>query len=198
MKTVSYHPDKLQKLQVYLRGPSSNYWAGTEFLSLVHHLLILIQILQMHRIVICDTSCLILLHKIGELDLLSKVYDSVSTTPEVVKEFLDELPIWIKIESVKDKKYQEFLETQIDLGEASAIALAMETNAALLLLDDLKARKLATKLNLNFTGTLGVIHRAKQIGVIEAVKPIIEKLQASNFRIADNIIKELLRRNNEG
>jgi len=152
----------------------------------------------MHRIVICDTSCLILLHKIGELDLLSKVYDSVSTTPEVVKEFLDELPIWIKIESVKDKKYQEFLETQIDLGEASAIALAMETNAALLLLDDLKARKLATKLNLNFTGTLGVIHRAKQIGVIEAVKPIIEKLQASNFRIADNIIKELLRRNNEG
>lgn len=151
----------------------------------------------MHRIVISDTSCLILLHKIGELDLLRKVYDSVSTTPEVVEEFQDELPNWIKIESVRDKKYQAFLETQIDWGEASAIALAIETNADLLLLDDLKARRMATKLNLKITGTLGVIHRAKQIGVIEAVRPLIEKLKATNFRIAENIIEELLRRNNE-
>lgn len=74
----------------------------------------------MHKIVISDTSCLILLNKIGELDLLRKVYDSVSTTPEIAKEFLEQLPDWINIESVKDIKYQQFLETQIDKGEASA------------------------------------------------------------------------------
>ena len=151
----------------------------------------------MHKIVISDTSCLILLHKIGELDLLRKVYDTVSTTPEVALEFIEELPEWIKIESAKDKKYQNFLETQIDKGEASAIALAAETESSLLLLDDLKARKLAKKLNLRFTGKLGVIHKAKQIGAIEKVKPLIEKLQATNFRISENIIKELLRRNEE-
>jgi len=151
----------------------------------------------MHEIVISDTSCLILFHKIGELDLLRRVYDNISTTPEVAQEFLEELPIWINIESVKDKKYQEFLETQIDLGEASAIALAKEKEYPLLLLDDLKARKLASKLNLRFTGTLGVINRAKQIGVIDKVKPIIEKLQATNFRISENIVAELLRKNNE-
>jgi len=66
-----------------------------------------------------------------------------------------------------------------------------------LLLDDLKARKLAVKLNLKITGTLGVIHKAKQIGVLENVKPIIEKLQATNFRISGNILDELLRKNNE-
>lgn len=151
----------------------------------------------MHKIVISDTSCLILFHNIGELDLLRKVYDSVSTTPEVAQEFSEELPDWIIIESVKDKKYQEFLETQVDRGEASAIALAKEMESPLLLLDDLKARKLASKLNLKFTGTLGVIHKAKQIGAIEKIKPLIDKLQATNFRISENIITELLRKNNE-
>ncbi len=151
----------------------------------------------MHKIVISDTSCLIILHKIGELDILRKVYESVTTTPEVAVEFGYELPDWIRIEDVKDKKYQEFLETQIDWGEASAIALAKEMEAPVLLLDDLKARKLALKLNLKITGTLGVITKAKQIGVLKNVKPLIEKLQTTNFRISENIIVELLKRNDE-
>ena len=151
----------------------------------------------MHNLVISDTSCLILFQKIGELDLLRKVYGSVTTTPEVVQEFQEKLPEWILIENVKDKKYQEFLETQIDWGEASAIALAKEKEDPLLLLDDLKARKLANKLNLRVTGTLGVIHKAKQIGILEKVKPLIAKLQATNFRISENIVEELLRKNNE-
>ncbi|MDP3181015.1 MAG: DUF3368 domain-containing protein [Bacteroidota bacterium] len=147
--------------------------------------------------VISDTCCLILFHKIGELDILRKVYETVTTTPEVAEEFGYVLPDWIRIEDVKDKKYQEFLETQIDWGEASAVALAKEMEDPVLLLDDLKARKLAVKLNLKVTGTLGVIHKAKQIGVVENVKPIIEKLLATNFRISENIIEELLRKNNE-
>ena len=119
------------------------------------------------------------------------------TTPEVAIEFLGELPDWIFIRSVKDKKYQEFLELQVDIGEASAIALAKEQNSPLLVLDDLKARKLASRLNLKITGTLGIIHKAKQIGVLEKVKPIIEKLQTTNFRISKNIIDEFLKRNDE-
>ncbi len=97
----------------------------------------------MPDIIISDTSCLILFHNIGELELLHKVYNTITTTPEVAREFSEKLPEWIKIERVKDKKYQEFLETQVDLGEASAIALAKEMDYPLLLLDDLKARKLA-------------------------------------------------------
>lgn len=151
----------------------------------------------MHKVVISDTSCLILFHKIEELDLIRKVYDNISTTPEIAEEFSEQLPKWIKIKSVKDKKYQEFLETQVDSGEASAIALAKEMEEPLLLLDDLKARKLANKLNLKFTGTLGVINKAKQIGVINKVKPIIDKLLSTNFRISENIINELLKMNNE-
>ncbi len=148
-------------------------------------------------IVISDTSSLILFHKIEELELLRKVYRRVIVTPEVQTEFQERLPNWIKIESVQDKKYQEFLETQVDWGEASAIALAKEIENPLLLLDDLKARKLAGKLNLKFTGTLGVINKARQVGIVHKIKPLIDKILLTDFRISENIINELLRLNNE-
>lgn len=153
--------------------------------------------LQMPDIIISDTSSLILFEKIGEIELLQKIYGKIITTPEVAEEFGDSLPDWIKITPVKDKKYQEFLETQIDWGEASAIALAKETEVSLLLLDDLKARKLAVKLNLKCTGSLGVINKAKQLGIIKQVKPLIDKILMTDFRIADNIVAEILKINQE-
>jgi predicted nucleic acid-binding protein len=151
----------------------------------------------MPEVVISDTSTLILFHKIDEFSLLQKVYGELITTPEIVAEFGEKLPDWIKIETVSDKKYQNFLETQIDNGEASAIALATEYDDVLLLLDDLKARKLATKLSFKITGTLGVIHKAKQMSVIDKVKPLIDKLLLTDFQVADIIIEEFLKLNNE-
>jgi predicted nucleic acid-binding protein len=151
----------------------------------------------MPKIIISDTSTLILFQKIGEFNLLQKVYGELITTPEIANEFGEEFPDWIKIQSVSDKKYQNFLETQVDFGEASAIALATEYDDVLLLLDDLKARKLAVRLNFKITGALGVIHKAKQLSIIDKVKPLIDKLLSTDFRLADNIVKEILKLNNE-
>jgi predicted nucleic acid-binding protein len=151
----------------------------------------------MPKTVISDTSTLILFHKIDEFDLLHKVYGELITTPEIAKEFGEDLPDWIKIQSASDKKYQDFLFTQVDYGEASAIALASEFDDVLLLLDDLKARKLAARLKFKITGTLGVIHKAKQMAIIDKVKPLIDKLMLTDFRIADNILEEILKLNNE-
>lgn len=151
----------------------------------------------MPKVVISDTSALILFQKIEHLNLLNKVYGELITTPEIAEEYGDKLPEWIKIQSVSDKKYQEILETQIDCGEASAIALAKEFDDVLLLLDDLKARKLASKLNFKITGVLGIIHKAKQMSIIHKVKPLIDKLLKTNFRISDKIVEEILTLNNE-
>ncbi len=126
-----------------------------------------------------------------------QVYGELITTPEVAAEFGEQLPEWVIIQTVSDKKYQKFLETQIDSGEASAIALASEFDSVLLLLDDLKARKLATQLKFKITGTLGVIHKARQMAIIDKVKPLIDKLVATDFRIADTIIAEILKLNKE-
>ena len=151
----------------------------------------------MRKVIISDTSTLIIFQKIGELSLLEKVYGELLTTPEVAHEFGDSLPDWIKVQSVSDKKYQEILETQVDRGEASAIALATEFEDVTLILDDLKARKLAIKLNFKTTGALGVINKAKQMSIIPMVKPLIDKLLLTNFRISTSIINEILFLNNE-
>lgn len=67
----------------------------------------------------------------------------------------------VEVVEVKDKPKQLLLELQIDKGESSAIALALEIPESTLILDDFKARKIADKLGLTYTGTLGVILKAK-------------------------------------
>jgi predicted nucleic acid-binding protein len=63
----------------------------------------------------------------------------------------------VQIKAVQDKNFQSALFLQVDAGEASALALAAENQPSLLIIDDLKGRRLAQKLNLNITGTLGLI-----------------------------------------
>ena len=119
----------------------------------------------MPKYVIADASVLIILDKIDQLELLGKVYKEIYTTPEISNEFGKSLPEWIHIESPTDIKNQKIIELQVDKGEASAITLAMEKENSLLILDDLKARKLASMLGLTYTGTLGVINKAKSLGL---------------------------------
>ena len=80
----------------------------------------------MPKTIISDTSCFIVLTNIGELDLLYKIYNHIITTPEVAMEYGQSLPGWIEINAVTNKDLQSALELQVDKGEASVIALAME------------------------------------------------------------------------
>ena len=89
------------------------------------------------------------------------------------------------------------LEIEIDKGEASAIALALETDGSLLILDDQKARKLAERLNLNYTGTLGLLLKAKELQILPALKPLLQKIQQTNFRFSKKVLNVILREANE-
>ncbi len=80
-----------------------------------------------------------------------------------------------------DKSKQQLLELQIDKGESSAIALALETPGCTVILDDNKARKIATQLGLTFTGTIGLIVKAKLKGIIPSIRPILEKIKQTDF-----------------
>ncbi|NHB69798.1 DUF3368 domain-containing protein [Perlabentimonas gracilis] len=147
--------------------------------------------------VIADTSCLIALSKVEGIELLKELYQEVYITEEIAFEFGEPLPEWIIIESVKNKKYQQLLELYLDLGEASAIALALEKVEVLLILDDLKGRKEAEKLGFRITGTLGILFKAKKEGLITELKSYIEKLNAVGFRLSSKIEEEILRKSNE-
>lgn len=146
----------------------------------------------MHKIIICDTSCFIVLTNIDELDLLQKVYGQIVTTPEVSEEFGETLPEWVIIEQAVNYHLQQVLELQLDKGESSAIALAIGTLGCTVILDDIKARKVAEKLGLDITGTIGVIIKAKLKGIIPSIKPLIAKIKATNFRLTEDIEKEAL------
>lgn len=152
---------------------------------------------QMHKTIIADTSCFILLSNIGELDLLHKVYGQITTTAEIANEYGEKLPDWIDIRDVTDKYRQQLLEMHIDNGESSAITLALETPDSTLILDDYKARRIAEKLNLSYTGTIGVIIKSKLLGIIPSIKPILGKIRKTDFRISIEIEFQALNEANE-
>jgi len=151
----------------------------------------------MLKAIISDTSCFIILTNIGELELLHKVYGQIVTTPEIVAEFGETLPEWVEIAEVTDKYRQRLLELQIDKGESSALALALETPNSVVILDDYKARKIAERLGITFTGTIGVIIKAKLNGIIPSVKPLLEKIKRTDFRLSTEIETQALKEADE-
>ncbi|AZO94903.1 DUF3368 domain-containing protein [Halocella sp. SP3-1] len=142
---------------------------------------------------ISNTSCLIVLDNIDMLFILKELYGSIIITQEVSEEFGKAVPKWIDIREVKDKKYLKLMENFVDLGEASTIALALEIDDNVAILDDLKARKLANKLNMKITGTLGVIINARKKNIISSTNEVLDKLKNTGFRISKELEKELLK-----
>lgn len=151
----------------------------------------------MPKVYLIDTSCLITLEKIEKLSILRELYGTIITTPEVIKEFNSHVPDWLIVKEIKDTNYQKILETSIDKGEASVIALGLSISNPVLILDDLKARKYAHRLGFEITGTLGIIYKAKLTGIVPEIKPLLEKLKIIGFRFSELIEKELLKLSNE-
>ena len=69
-------------------------------------------------------------------------------------------------------------------GETEVLMLALELPEAVAVLDDALARQVAETLNLSLTGTLGLLIDAKRAGLISAVGPWLDQLQALRFRLA--------------
>lgn len=143
-----------------------------------------------YNIVIADTTCFILLDNIGEMELLKALFNNIITTTVIAAEYGKPLPGWVTISQVIDIQFQGSLD--IDAGEASAIAIAIESGPSLLVIDDNKGRKAARKLNLTVTGTLGLFLKAKRAGIITSIKPIFDKVQQTNFRYTDVVLQEIL------
>lgn len=148
---------------------------------------------KMPSIVISDASCLIVLEKIDALYLLQRLYGKVLITPEILSEFDCPIPEWIEVRSAQYKSHISLLEMHIDRGEASALALALEIGDCVVIIDDLKARKVADTLNVKITGTIGLIIASKRKGIIPSIKPILSSIKATNFRLSIEMENEALR-----
>lgn len=144
--------------------------------------------------IISNTSCLIILDNINALYILQKLYQNIYLTEEVAQEYGKPLENWMNVVVVKDKNYLRILNTSVDLGEASTLALALQMpEDNIMILDDLKARKLAKQLQLKFTGLLGILLKAKQQRIISSVAEIFTQLKSVNFRVSEKLEKEVLK-----
>jgi predicted nucleic acid-binding protein len=145
------------------------------------------------KIVITDASCFITLDKIDGMHILHSLYKQVITTPEIAAEYGKRLPDWVDVKAVQNRNLLYDYAENVDIGEASAMVLAIETHADLLIIDDAEGRRFAKKLELNITGTVGVILNAKLNGIIPLVKPYILKIQQTNFRISEWLTTQIIK-----
>ena len=146
----------------------------------------------MGKLVISDTSCLIALTNIELLTILRDLYKEVLITSEVFEEFGGNLPDWITVVQVSNKDMQIELEKRLDKGEASSIALALDIKNSILIIDEVKGRKIAKSYNLEIIGTLGLLILANKKGLVNDVISVVLKLVNSGFRLSEKLIEALI------
>ena len=158
-------------------------------------------------LVIVNTSPMLYLHQVGCLELLRQLYSTITVPPAVPQELeigkLQGVDVpevnsieWIQIRSVVSAA---IIPAVIDLGqgEAEVIALGLENPNSLLIFDDSLARRIADLYSLKYTGTLGVLVKAKQAGYLSAVAPVITMLRSKGMWLTDKIISDVLRLSGE-
>ncbi|PPD03127.1 MAG: DUF3368 domain-containing protein [Methylobacter sp.] len=144
--------------------------------------------------IISNTSCLIIPDNIDRLDILQKLYQTIHITEEVALEFGRPLANWMMVNAIQDKNTLRILNASVDLGEASTIALAVQMSGdTVMILDDLKARKLAKQLELKYTELLGILLKAKQQNIITSVSDILARFRQVGFRFSEKLEIEVLK-----
>jgi len=160
-------------------------------------------------IIVSNTTPLIGLASIQRFDLLQKlfgelyiaqaVYDEAVTAGREVGGAKREVSTatWSKTVSVKDRLAVEVLLDELDLGEAETIVLARELGADWVLMDEKKGRRKLTQMGLQKIGTVGILLKAKQIGLLSVIRPELEELRQQGFSISQAVIDAVLRQANE-
>jgi hypothetical protein len=143
------------------------------------------------KVAVADSTCLIGLERIQRWDILPQIFSTILIPPAVQSE-VGISEDWVIVRSPKNLALVAMLNSQIDRGESEAVALATELDDCVVILDDLSARRAAQRLNLKVIGTVRVLIKAKQNGVIASVKPLLLSLTAADFRISEALIQKAL------
>jgi predicted nucleic acid-binding protein len=144
--------------------------------------------------VVSNSSPLIALEQIGQLNLLERLFVSVIVAPAVAHDTASTvvLPAWITGQALTQSIGPQILRASLGPGESEAISLALEIGAAWVILDDRPARRLAQGLGLPVVGTLVVLVASKRRGFLSAVKPCLDALIHQGFFVAAALYQGIL------
>lgn len=158
------------------------------------------------RKVISNTTPIISLLKIGKLDLLKDLYGSLIIPMAVFleiemgrdKRYYQDLSRleWVKILNINNRKPLNYIK-HLDLGEAEVIVLTREINSDLIIMDELLGRKQANSFGLNLTGTIGVLLKSKQLGLINSVGDNLRELVSKGTWINPKLMSKAIQLANE-
>lgn len=151
--------------------------------------------------VVSNTTPIISLLKLNQLDLLKKLYSQIYVPTAVFNELeagsskgyyknLSQLN-WIRIVDIKNKQALKYF-LDLDSGEAESIVLASELMADLIIIDEKLGRFHAKHAELKVTGTLGILLKAKSLGLIGALKPLLDDLTTKDVWISEKLKYEIL------
>jgi predicted nucleic acid-binding protein len=147
---------------------------------------------------VSDTGPLIALAKVDLLPLLKSLFGTVQIAPAVYRELLagkgDDVARlqltfgdYIQIVAVPPAREAAASARDLGAGEQEAIALALYARA-LLLVDDHAARVAASAVGVPVTGTVGVVIRAKETGILPAVSPVLARMRANGYWLSDGLL----------
>lgn len=155
--------------------------------------------------VVSNTSPILNLAAIGELDLLEKLFPALLVPSEVAAEIQRlaavqprfqtvRLPSSAQVCALQNQNVAIALAGELDSGEAAAIALAAEQRAGLLLMDELRGRRVAKRFGLSTLGLLGVLKLSKREGLVSAIAPLLDKLETqAGFWVGGELRDRVLR-----
>jgi len=147
--------------------------------------------------IIGDSSALVALAVVNQLELLEKLYDNLYIPEAVFNEVT-------QIGKPQSDKLRQFLQSKVKrvdltltqlglgLGELEAITLYKKLDADVLLIDDNRAKKYASLNGVKVIGSLGILIKAKEKGHIEKVKPLLDEIQKSEVYISMKLIEKVL------
>ncbi|MCD6290840.1 MAG: DUF3368 domain-containing protein [Anaerolineae bacterium] len=153
---------------------------------------------------VSDASPLINLARVGHFDLLAAFYGQVVIPQAVYEEVVVRgegregsrevrNASWIKVQPPQDELAVRALATELGTGEAAAIILAQELSAPLLLIDEVRGRRVAQQLGLQVRGTLGILARARREGRIPSLREALDLLRVRGTWIDQELYEEVLR-----
>ena len=156
------------------------------------------------RKVVVNTTPLIALSHVGQLNILKKLYGEI-IIPEAVyrelsvkeesvcKKTVDSSLDWIRVDTIENQMAKTMYRTQLHDGEVEVMILAKEIAADVVIIDDANAKKHAKYLDLPVTGTLGVLIKAKQQGYIDELKPVLQRMVENGIYISQSLIELCLK-----
>ena len=153
------------------------------------------------RKVVSNTTPILSLLKIGKLDVLRELYGKIWISQAVYREieagkdkdyYVDVSKLdWIEIAPIQSASARLYL-FDLDDGEAETIILAQEQVADVAIIDEKLGRRYAAQINIPITGTIGILLKAKERGLIDAVAPFLQELRNKSSWINDSLFKKAL------